>query len=604
MVSNYGSDNGESSVELNLYSQSRSQHLDDRDSLIHGQDNHPKGRNSICCVLGKPVKKKGLHLIHFLAGLLSLSSLGLTIAIVGSETLSWRLGIGNSQLIVLGFLLSIMNLCLGSVAPTLFLLVEARFGQSLLQNYDGLIRNQIFASRLSLSWKFVLGAMTVLPLGLSIAYKTFTGDSSATMVNAADYLSAKNVSYYGTFPPPGVQASNDRTGISLFFNATLPFSTSTSSTNGSEPPIPATPQTYGFNILLKNNESAAILDIPHPDYITAIQNILALGETWRLTASVTGTVATRNGSYQTDPVGFSAYFNSTYEASQASSWVFTYMPMLNGWSMYVMSNPGGDQSHQFFGNPPYHADDSDQLSETIYPYSELYDITRNSCKGTWLITRGSISLVDGFCNTTSLPDDEQPFFSGNTSFLGAWFVPLLVEFLGQFKGWRNGSSWTSAYTAVGMATMIWSRIAVYNHADNQTESFAAGSVQTPNPAGLVYPVNDSVIYTRPTLKKSGVLYIVLIIQPAILVGFLVLIAILHSTPLDKGFGLVSILSGIERDDLDIFHGASLSGELREEVKIVFSTAETNDKNGKVGYQIVPKTVPASNGKLAKNILYY
>lgn len=40
----------------------------------------------------------------------------------------------NYQLIVLGFLLGIVNTCLSSVTPILFLLLEARFGSVTLQN--------------------------------------------------------------------------------------------------------------------------------------------------------------------------------------------------------------------------------------------------------------------------------------------------------------------------------------------------------------------------------------------------------------------------------------------------------------------------------------
>jgi hypothetical protein len=113
-----------------------------------------------------------------------------------------------------------MNLCLGTVTPVLFLLLEAKLGPSRVQNYDTILRNKPLASRLNIFWRDVLGIMLALPIALSIAYKTFTGGESALEVIDSDYTS--KASFYGMFPPPGLK-SGASTGLSIFFNATLPF---------------------------------------------------------------------------------------------------------------------------------------------------------------------------------------------------------------------------------------------------------------------------------------------------------------------------------------------------------------------------------------------
>lgn len=165
----------------------------------------------------------------------------------------------NYQLVALGFLVSVMNLCLKSVTPTLFLLLEARFGSSILQNYDGLLRNQLFKPRLSFSWRVVLVLMLAIPLGLSAAYKRFLGGESGLHIHAPAYTG--NRSYYGIFSAPGLQSFGLQSGISPFFNATLPFAVATSS-NGSEPTLPEHTQAYGNNVLLLSSESTAVLYIP------------------------------------------------------------------------------------------------------------------------------------------------------------------------------------------------------------------------------------------------------------------------------------------------------------------------------------------------------
>lgn len=96
-----------------------------------------------------------------------------------------------------------MNLCLGSLAPTLFLLLEAKFGPSTIQNYEGILRNQPLNPETSLAWQIFLGLKLALPLGLNAAYKTFSGGRSAMTVDAMRYLG--NESYYGMFSPPGFQ---------------------------------------------------------------------------------------------------------------------------------------------------------------------------------------------------------------------------------------------------------------------------------------------------------------------------------------------------------------------------------------------------------------
>ena len=186
--------------------------------------------------LGVPTAKKRLHISHVLTAFVSLIRLALAVTAVANETVSWHLGQKNYQLVVVGFLLSIMSLCLNSTTPSLFLHFEARYGPSTLQNYEGILRNQILGSRLDVLWRLILGLKTILPLGLSVADKIFTRGYSSLTVNAADYIG--NTSYYGMFAPPGLQSLGEQTGISLFSNATLPFMVTASPIYGTESPMP------------------------------------------------------------------------------------------------------------------------------------------------------------------------------------------------------------------------------------------------------------------------------------------------------------------------------------------------------------------------------
>ncbi|KAF4630207.1 hypothetical protein G7Y89_g7940 [Cudoniella acicularis] len=562
-------------------------------------------------LLGKPSAKKRLHTSDISATVLSFICFALAVIVVANESISWHLGVRNYQLIVVGLLISIMNLSFGSIAPTLFLLIEARVGVSTLQNYDGIIRNTFLSPGLGFVWRFVLGLMMILPLGLSAAYKSFSGGESAMKIDAVSYVGS-NQSYYGIFPPPGLQNFGSASGISLFFNATLPFVVATSAQTNVDPPLPTQPQAYGFNVLMLNNESTAMLDIPQPSYISAIQNLLATGESWNITAPVIATVATFNHSKTENLIAYSLYFASACEAAVESSDAYSVQFMNNGWDLVLLNLPGGNQYLQWIGitaNLNTHSASPPECS-LFFNSAQLYGITRQMCEGTWSVTRGGIQLVGGFCNGSILPPEKQLIVTDNALFVGGYYMSPLMEFLGAFATTRNESDWAGPYMATGVAAMLWSRISVLELTNADSFNTSLPKQDHPNlpyeDFGVKYLVNDTVLYTRPTLRKSALLYFVFAIQPLLIIIVLGFILVFYSTPLDKDFGLVSILSGINRESLEVLGGAALSGTLVESVKLQINPfQDRNNQKGMIEYYIVPPTTTASkNGKLISKTVYH
>jgi hypothetical protein len=199
-------------------------------------------------------------------------------------------------------------------------------------------------------------------------------------------------------------------------------------------------------------------------------------------------------------------------------------------------------------------------------------------------------------------------------FLGVFYMSSLMEFLGPFATTRNQSAWKSPYLATATASMLWSRIAAIDTAplalnqsliSPQWNHSAAnfGHDLTVEQVGLIYAVDDSVAYIRPTLKKSPFLIAVLALQPIMILIILFLSVQLHTTPIDKGFGLMSILSGIDRGSLDGISGAALSGKLTGNVKLIIHPFQDSEK-GSVEYRVMSSSTASCNVKLVSNVTYH
>ncbi|KAE9573260.1 hypothetical protein CGMCC3_g10545 [Colletotrichum fructicola] len=566
-------------------------------------------------LLGKPAAKKRIYYMDIATADVSLVCLFLSILVVADENISWHLGVGNYQLIVIGFLLSIMSLCLSSVSPMLFVLLEARFGDSILQNYDAILRNKPLASKLGIVWRVVLILMLALPIGLSVAYKTFTGGHSSMKINGLDYI--PNTTWIGMWAPPGITSD---TGVSAFFNATTAFREATAQDlNGTEPPLPTFPQPYGYNILFLNETSVAALDTIRAEYVTAIQELLAAGEEWSITAPVTGTVA----SLSSLRTGNRAHFEESFisfceEGNVGNKTIYANTELYNYWEFSLANGRmQSDQSWQILGLVPTKAD-----CEEMSHYVNLYQVYRQRCWATWSVTRGGFQLVEGSCDETLLPFAQQQVTSWNVLALQNWYMSPLAEMLITFSGDNgrgNQSRWMTPYMATSVATMLWSRIAMQHqektmnfNSENfkmswniwQTEN---GTNLTYEEVGIHYPVDQdsqTILYSRPTLRKSPWLYLVFVSQPVLAIFILGFTVLLYSAPLGRGFGLVSILSGIEPRSLSSLDGASLSGELTKSVKLIMRPMHAEEVST-IKYRVVPSSEGNERGgDLARNVVYH
>lgn len=132
--------------------------------------------------LGRPAKKKHFEGSHvFATGLSLVCLIAAYIAVTPQLRLAWLLRF-DGQIVAVGFLLGVMNLCTSTVVPHALLLLEARFGRSSLRNYEALLQSQLWSPGASPMWRLILSLLVALPLGLSVAYKRFLGGNSSASI--------------------------------------------------------------------------------------------------------------------------------------------------------------------------------------------------------------------------------------------------------------------------------------------------------------------------------------------------------------------------------------------------------------------------------------
>jgi hypothetical protein len=132
--------------------------------------------------LGKASPKRLIDIKDMFTLLCSLTRLIFAIfMILPYSSIPWRLGVTN-QIVIIGVVLSIQNFCLQRVMQSSFILLEARLGRSVLQNYDATLRKQFIGSHVHWAWRVGLCLLTFLPTGLGVAYKQYLGGMSTVSI--------------------------------------------------------------------------------------------------------------------------------------------------------------------------------------------------------------------------------------------------------------------------------------------------------------------------------------------------------------------------------------------------------------------------------------
>ena len=541
--------------------------------------------------------------------MLSLTCLVISICVVTPRLgLAWQLEF-EGQIIVVGFLLGIMNLCLRRGVSMWFLIVEQRWGGSTLQNYHAILRNTALLSQTSLFWRGTILALIILPLALSVAYKRFSGGESRTNVYS-DFPGS-----YGIASAPLAASYVLNNSIYQMMTATAPFMIASASDLVSPRDFPIA---YGYNALLLDHSSAAMLVMPVPDYVSSIQQNLTKDEVWSLSAPVNGTLARYNSStetYRNDSAFWQTLFDIDWPAGLAvfemyESASYNMVGLRNGLPTpssgnYCLLGTFPNFSKDDHGGVEIFYDVTDPESIAFRDAALIFNVQRVQCHGVWQVSRIGIQLVSGNC-TGELTDQSvmmgrycDPFF------LDA--LPVLRYSLESYVTLRANSIWKLPTYAISVASMYWARL-------NFLAQQPLSSKYCTRAANVSYTVDsETVTSTRTTLNARWLLYIVLAIQPLLTCITFLLVTLCHSSPIDIGFGMIAVLSGINKDSLDLVRGAALSGELSKPVKLGIEVGGVDDTSmnrgdvalkdhgstGRIAYTLghgSRKTLPLERGK--------
>jgi hypothetical protein len=507
----------------------------------------------LAATLGVPIAKRLVSLSDCLHVLVCLASFIVAFGSVNDVSLAAKLGQIN-QLKVVGLTLSIMAYCTSTQVQLFLLYLEAASKNSALQNFDGILRLSPTARQLSAVYRIALTLLFMLPLGLSISYKSFVGGSTT--------LPGSSITGpFGATGPPGTQ--NVGYGLSLFVNATLPWFED-----------PKLNGNYGFNMHVASENVTAMLDGPLPELVADIQSSMHLEDSIRITAEVNAVVCKHSDVLNETRTWLNDVFDQDIKRNVYD---VAFREYVNNASFYIgLMNP---KAYDF--STIWMSKWSLLNNETFGSQVQQYNLTRQKYMGTWTITPAAVALT----KATPIPDSllrNQSVLTHNWLAALQLYMAPMTEF-----DWRYREPWTFKVTseakyiefiktdATLVGGMIWSRMV----SQNGPETWGPGSPDLPD---LKYSISADTYREVMTLRREWPLSLLLIINPVLLTAALCLRTTwLRHVPIGQGFNVISMLSAAQPESLHVLYGASLSGRLSKVVPLRFSVLHASNSPGKV-----------------------
>ncbi|KAL8950810.1 MAG: hypothetical protein Q9222_003187 [Ikaeria aurantiellina] len=471
----------------------------------------------------------------------------------------------TNQLVVLGLTLGIMAFSTQRQVQKLTLLYEVRYGASTLQNLDAILQKHYFASSMTWQPRLVIWFLLLLPLALGASYKKFSGGSTERITQALKMP-------IGATAAPGYQLIGD--GLSLMVTVYLSFWLN-----------PAIGRTYGFNLYVPDNRTAAVLDAPLPAYLSNLQSKLEIDQSILINASVYATVTQRinpSVAERSDPEYWADVRDSYGKDGIKEEFDFGHL----GMSILAGQKARHDYSQVYLSRW------NTTASQTFESQAERFVSTRRTCTGIWNVTQAKVSLVRVTDLQTAEQSDhvDQEAIRNNILSIGAIFY----QFLGEFD-WTGREEWQQRLPGSSaehptfipsintrsalVAAMLWSRL-VSRYGPERYDNMP---MEHPSLLHERQPNEIRMIKQSRTLKRSSSLIFILCINPSLTISAVLGKTVLFRTPISDDFGLISLLAGINGSSVEKLRGAALSGNLMKKIRVRFSVGHGRDDTGHTGY---------------------
>lgn len=526
---------------------------------------------------------------------------GVALIVVFSVNVAAWLG-ETYQLIAIGFLLAIMARALQGRAMKLIILFEVLFGESSLQNLEAVMKYDALRRQTSVIIRTVILFFFALPLGLSAAYKSFSGGLS--MTTASDRMLT-----YGMTPPPTID--NLGWGLSLFSATMLPYWSK-----------PMNKHAYGYSMWIENEESVAMVDSPLDADMRLLQSSLAPNQFAQIRAKVTAVHVAKVLEFNSKTIESVSHTDLRYQYlnyNPSQSSVGNNSALLRAW-LRSSANVGSQEiyadchwvgiaynlprNNTFFlvyrsNFTSTSAVERSDVANYFLDYSQGFLVTLKTYSALWNVTRTTATLLEAVQIDGKLVDDpnynaaevyKQIFQSVYYAFETVYSM-LLPEFDWRFPWARfdnttctDGTSNDIPYPrtnittdAAFIAAVVWSRVTT--KWGPTSPEYRKVSV-----SGALLPVTKYVSrtqvfhYTR-TLRRHWGLAAVIVVLPVLTTVFVLASALpglRGRAPISNGFGLKSMLAAVDRNSLSIVKGAGYSGELSRKVYIRFENSNMVD----------------------------
>ncbi|KAJ9603304.1 hypothetical protein H2200_012082 [Cladophialophora chaetospira] len=385
----------------------------------------------------------------------------------------------------------------------------------------------------------------------------------------------------GAYAPP-------RDPIYLLTTSISPFLAASQFTPQPYPQPNEFPVAFGYNTLLLEHGSAAILDISTGSYVSTAQSMMSTNETWDVTATVLAYVASidTTSDFRTNDVTWrNAMETNLNQFMGAMSTIYMYV----GRGRRTGFLPIGANDERYFGlydnsetwgGMAFYTDPDGQDGAEVQPTESFLSRTLANQSHEHLPRRRRLRPQD----TSEL--------GGNMMVFPYDTLPELAHVFTPYTGSADqavDNAWLNATYAESVVTSYWARALFMIPAQGNEFS---------NYDGPYRPDDERIISHRATLNAAPLLYIVLLVQPAMTLLALAVIAWLYAVPIGRGFGIVSIVSGFDSVRSRPMRGAGFSGKLKVPVvlevttemapKAVQKAESRGNSGGKVRYRIVCK----------------